>query len=165
MVNPRTDYPIEPMDLANMRQNGDRSLEVACFGCRHEVIANVDKYPGDLLVKEFGPRTLDPSGMPTHADNQSIVKERISFDKDNPQLLIDEITLIDHAFTRPWKVVKPYRRNAAKYPNWLEYDCIGDNGLIKIGNETYYKSSEGRLMPTRVGQPPPDLRYFKQVKN
>jgi hypothetical protein len=112
-----------------------------------------------------GPRTLDPSGMPTHADNQSIVKERIAFDKDNPQLLTNEITLIDHAFTRPWKVVKPYRRNAVKYPNWLEYDCIGDNGLIKIGNETYYKSSEGRIMPTRVGQPPPDLRYFKQVKN
>jgi hypothetical protein len=112
-----------------------------------------------------GPRTLDPSGMPTHADNQSIVKERISFDKTNPKLLINEITLIDHAFTRPWKVVKPYTRNPAKYPNWLEYDCIGDNGLTKIGNETYYKSGDGRLMPTRVGQPPPDLRYFKQIKN
>jgi hypothetical protein len=51
-------YKIEPMDLANMRQNGVRSLEVACFGCRHEVIVNVDKYPGDLLVKEFGPRMV-----------------------------------------------------------------------------------------------------------
>jgi hypothetical protein len=36
--------------------------------------------------------------------------------------------------------------------------------LIKIGNETYFKSSEGRLMPTRKDQPPPDLRYFKQVR-
>jgi hypothetical protein len=27
-----------------------------CFGCRHEVILNVDKYPGDLL--EFGPRMV-----------------------------------------------------------------------------------------------------------
>jgi putative ABC transport system substrate-binding protein len=35
-------YKIEPMDLANMRQNGVRSLEVACFGCRHEVVINVD---------------------------------------------------------------------------------------------------------------------------
>jgi hypothetical protein len=111
-----------------------------------------------------GPRTLDPSGMPTHADNQSIVKERISFDRSKPTLLTDEITLIDHAFTRPWKVLKTYSRNPDAYPNWLEYDCIGDNLLIKIGNETYFKSSEGRLMPTRKDQPPPDLRYFKEVR-
>jgi hypothetical protein len=51
-------YEIQPMDLANMRQNGVRSLEVACFGCRHEVIVKVDNYPGDLLVKEFGPRMV-----------------------------------------------------------------------------------------------------------
>jgi hypothetical protein len=35
-----------------------RSLDVMCFGCRHEVIINVDDYPGDLLVKDFGPRTV-----------------------------------------------------------------------------------------------------------
>jgi hypothetical protein len=46
------------MDLANMRQNGVRSLEVACLGCRHQVVINVDQYPGDLLVKEFGPRMV-----------------------------------------------------------------------------------------------------------
>jgi hypothetical protein len=111
-----------------------------------------------------GPRTLDPSGMPTHADNQSIVNERIYFDKNDPKLLINEITLTDHAFTRPWKVKKTYTRNPAQFPNWLEYDCIGDNGLVKVGNETYYKSSDGKLMPTRRDQPPPDLRYFKQVQ-
>jgi hypothetical protein len=49
---------IEPMDLANMRQNGVRSLDVMCHGCRHEVILNVDQYPGDLLVREFGPRVV-----------------------------------------------------------------------------------------------------------
>ena len=63
-----------------------------------------------------GPRTLDPSGMPTHADNQSIVNERIYFDKSNPKLLINEITLTDHAFTRPWKVKKTYTRNAGAVP-------------------------------------------------
>jgi hypothetical protein len=119
----------------------------------------------EIETRHFkGPRTLDPSGMPTHSDNQSIVKERIFFDKSNPKLLTNEITLIDHAFTRPWKVVKTYSRNPAAHPNWFEYDCIGDNVLMKIGNETYYKSSEGRLMPTRKDQPPPDLRYFKQVR-
>jgi len=34
--------------------------------------------------------------------------------------------------------------------------------LIRIGEETYYRSADGRLMPTRKDQPPPDLRYFKQ---
>jgi hypothetical protein len=29
MATQRLDYPIEPMDLANMRQNGVRSLKVA----------------------------------------------------------------------------------------------------------------------------------------
>src|SRR5438132_8054130 len=48
-----------------------------------------------------GPRALDPTGLPTHADNQSIIKERIYFDKAVPGLLHDEITLIDKAFTRP----------------------------------------------------------------
>ena len=111
-----------------------------------------------------GPRTLDPSGMPTHADNQSVVNERIYFDKTNPKLLINEITLTDHAYTHPWEVKKTYTRNPARFPNWLEYDCIGDNGLVKVGNETYYKSGDGKLMPTRRDQPPPDLRYFKQVQ-
>jgi hypothetical protein len=44
-------YSIEPMDLANMRQNSVRSLLVMCYGCPHEVILNVDQYPGDLLVR------------------------------------------------------------------------------------------------------------------
>jgi hypothetical protein len=30
--------PIEPMDLANMRANGVRSLDVQCGQCRHRVI-------------------------------------------------------------------------------------------------------------------------------
>jgi hypothetical protein len=51
-------YSIEPMDLANMRQNSVRSLLVMCYGCPHEVILNVDQYPGDLLVREFGPRMV-----------------------------------------------------------------------------------------------------------
>jgi hypothetical protein len=48
-------YSIEPMDLANMCQNGVRSPLVMCHGCRHEVILNIDQYPGDLVVREFGP--------------------------------------------------------------------------------------------------------------
>jgi hypothetical protein len=58
VVTDRFKYEIEPMDLANMRQNGVRSLDVMCRGCRNEVILNVDQYPDDLLVREFGPRVV-----------------------------------------------------------------------------------------------------------
>jgi hypothetical protein len=112
-----------------------------------------------------GPRPLDPAGMPTHADNESIVKERFFLDKDNPALLYDEITLEDHAFTRPWTVLKTYRRVPNRFPDWPEDACSSDNELIKIGTETYYRSGDGNLMPTRKNQPPPDLRYFAAPKN
>jgi len=38
----RSNEPIEPMDLANMRQLGVLSLDVTCLQRRHQVIANVD---------------------------------------------------------------------------------------------------------------------------
>jgi hypothetical protein len=112
-----------------------------------------------------GPRALDPAGMPTHVDNQSVVKERIFFDKTDPKLLHDEITLIDNAYTRPWTVLKTYRRDPSPYPVWQEYYCSGDQELIKIGKETYYRGGDDNLMPTRKDQPPPDLRYFKPRTN
>jgi hypothetical protein len=111
-----------------------------------------------------GPRPLDPAGMPTHADNESVIKERIFFDKTDPALLHDEITLEDHAFTRPWTVLKTYRRLPGEFLDWPEDNCSTDNELIKIGNETYYRGADGNLMPTRKEQPPPDLRYFKQTR-
>ena len=58
MARSRFNDPIEPMDLANMRQNGVRSLEVRCLQCRHEVIMNVDHLPGDLTVPSFGPKMV-----------------------------------------------------------------------------------------------------------
>jgi hypothetical protein len=51
MAAVRFNDPIEPMDLANMRQNDVRSLSVQCHQCRHEVIMNVDHLPGDLTVR------------------------------------------------------------------------------------------------------------------
>jgi hypothetical protein len=45
------------MDLANMRQNGVRSLDIQCClccRCLHQVILNVDHLPGDLTVPSFG---------------------------------------------------------------------------------------------------------------
>jgi hypothetical protein len=111
-----------------------------------------------------GPRVIDPTGIPTHVDNQSIVKERIYLDKSDPKLMHDEVTLIDHALTRPWSVFKTFRRNAADHPVWREENCPGVTLLTKIGNEIYFKGADGKLLPTRKDQPPPDLRYFKQTQ-
>src|SRR5712671_8130611 len=110
-----------------------------------------------------GPRPLDPAGMPTHIDNQSIVKERIFYSKTDPKILQNEITLIDNAFTRPWTVLKSYRRHPEKYSEWQENVCASENVLVKIGKETYFKGADGNLMPTRKGQPGPDFKYFQQV--
>ncbi len=51
----------------------------------------------------------------------------------------------------------------AKYPEWLENVCASENVLVKIGKETYFRGGDGNLMPTRKGQPGPDLRHFQQT--
>jgi hypothetical protein len=109
-----------------------------------------------------GPRALDPTGIPVHADNQSVVRERIFLDKAKPGILHDELTLFDHALTRPWSVLKQYERAREKYPSWREENCAATTRLIKIGDEIYFKGADDNLMPTRKGQPAPDLRFFNQ---
>jgi hypothetical protein len=110
-----------------------------------------------------GPRTYDASGIPFHKDNQTVIKERIYLDTANPNLLHDEITIIDHALTRPWTVVKNYRRVQSKQPIWWHEDiCAEANVHIVVGTEDYFLSADGLLMPTRKDQMPPDLRYFKE---
>ena len=68
-----------------------------------------------------GPRAYDETGLPLHMDNQSIFKERIYHDKANPNILHDEITIIDHALTRPWTVDKKYVHNPDPRPDWPEF--------------------------------------------
>jgi hypothetical protein len=58
MTARRSSDPIEPMDLANMRQNGVRSFEIVCHQCRHKTVMNVDHLPGNLTVKSFEPRMV-----------------------------------------------------------------------------------------------------------
>ena len=79
----------------------------------------------------------------------------------DPSRLNNEITLIDNAFTRPWTVLKQYRRVAEKHPDWPEDSCDTE-GMVLIGKETYFKSGDGTIMPTHKDQAPPDLRYFPQ---
>jgi len=108
-----------------------------------------------------GPRAYDTAGLPLGFDNQSIFKERIRLDKTDPNILHDEMTVIDHALTRPWTVDKRYLRNPDSRAVWPEYYCGATSAQISIGNENYFLSGDGFLMPARKDQPPPDLRYFK----
>jgi hypothetical protein len=120
----------------------------------------------DLLEVETrgpfrGPRAFDVTGAPLHRDNETIVKERIYLDQANAEILHDDLTVIDHALTRPWTVYKSYGREPNKErPFWRDNNCSESNNHVKIGGENYMLSADGYLMPTRKGQSPPDLRYF-----
>jgi len=109
-----------------------------------------------------GLRTLYSTSIPLHENNKSIVKERIYSDKANKNLLHDEITITDDAFTRPWTVIKDYRRSPAARPVWGESTCIETNQHIFLGGEHYMLSADGLLMPVRKDQQPPDLRKFER---
>ncbi len=111
-----------------------------------------------------GPRALDATGLPLHFDNQSIFKERIHLDKSDPNILHDEITVIDHALTRPWTVDKRYVRDPDPRTAWPEFICAENNAQISIGKENYFLSADGFLMPARKDQAPPDVRYFKRTQ-
>ena len=111
-----------------------------------------------------GPRAYDASGLPLHFDNQSVFTERLHRDQADPNLLHDEITVVDHALTRPWSVDKKYVRGQSPRPDWVEAYCTEGTAMVFIGKEGYYLSADGNLMPIRKDQPPPDLKYFRQTK-
>jgi hypothetical protein len=109
-----------------------------------------------------GPRAMDSTGLPLHRDNQTVVRERVYLDRANKDLLHDEITTIDHAFTQPWTVTKTYARG--RDPHWAEYNCQPPPGAVFIGLEEYRLSPDNKLAPLFPGQAPPDLRYFKPAQ-
>jgi hypothetical protein len=109
-----------------------------------------------------GSRVFDPSGIPLHQDNQTIIKERIFLDPADPGTLHDDITTIDHALTHPWTVNRRYRR--VRNPTWVEHVCAEDNQYLFIRGDTYSVGPDGYLMPAKKDQAPPDLRYFNQTR-
>ncbi len=108
-----------------------------------------------------GPRVYDGSGLPLHYDNLSVITEKLYLDKDDRNILHDEITVIDHALTRPWTVDKRYVRSPDPRPSWPEFVCAENNAQVRIGKEVYFLDADGVLMPTRRNQTAPDLKYFK----
>ena len=108
-----------------------------------------------------GPRTYDASGLPLARDNESVIKERFHLDKNDPNTLYDDITVSDHALQHPWSITKTAKRSANPRPQWHTDACSEDNTWVRIGNTAFYLSADGFLMPTKKGQSPPDLRYFR----
>jgi hypothetical protein len=107
-----------------------------------------------------GPRLMESTGIPLHADNQTVVKEKLYLDKADHDILRNEITTYDHAFTRPWTVSRFYRREHE--PNYQEYPCTEDNRWISLGGELYLADGEGYLMPIQKGQAAPDPKYLQK---
>jgi len=117
----------------------------------------------ELETRGFkGPRTFDGTpGIPLHKDNQTVINERIYLDKTDRDVLRADISVTDHALTRPWSVARKYGR--AKTPFWSEYVCEEGNQQLLLGKENYMISADGYLMPIKKDQPPPDLKYFDQT--
>ena len=107
------------------------------------------------------PHSYNSAGAPFHIDAQTIVKERITPDKADKDIIRNEMTIIDHALTRPYTVTRGYHRT--RNSKWFEVICTEDNHQVQIGKEFYYVSGTGYLMPTRKDQRPPDLKYFGQT--
>jgi hypothetical protein len=105
------------------------------------------------------PRTFDPSGALMHEDGQTIVKERLYLDKTDHNVLHDDITTMDKALTRPYTVNKRYVREMQP-PVWVEAICPEGNPYVQLEGQVYMRSADGKLMPGKKGQQPPDLSYF-----
>jgi hypothetical protein len=106
-----------------------------------------------------GPRTFDQTGLPMADDNDAVFKERLFLDKANPDVLHNEITTTDNSLTRPWTVMKSYRRG--RNAEWVETNCGESNNYVTIDKQVYYMGGDGLLMPLKKGQTAPDLKYFK----
>jgi hypothetical protein len=101
-----------------------------------------------LEVETRGPfkglHAYDARGLPLDFDN----KERFHLDKNDPNLLHDEITVFDHALSRPWSVDKTFRRNSNQPANWSLTSCTEGNQIV-ISAENYFLSGDGLLMPPK----------------
>jgi hypothetical protein len=106
-----------------------------------------------------GPHVWDQSGMPMADDADGVIKERISLDRNDSNILRVEMTTFDNSLTRPWTVSKSFRRQTDVW--WSEDNCIEGQAHVTIGKEVYFRSADGTIMPMKKGQPPPDLKYFK----
>jgi hypothetical protein len=107
-----------------------------------------------------GVRLMDNSGIPLANDDSTVVTEKLYLDKANPDIMHNEITTMDNAFTRPWAVSRFYRRVHNGRPQ--EYNCAEDNRWVVLGGWTYITDAEGYLMPIQKDEPAPDPKLFQK---
>ena len=118
----------------------------------------------EVETRDFnGPRTFDDSGIPLHAGQPDVVKERIYLDKSDPDVFHDEVTVIDHALTRPWVVTKSYRREPDRRPYWREVICAETNNHVEIGKQDYLLSPDGQPHADRKGPASPGPAIFQSL--
>ena len=48
---------------------------------------------------------------------------------------------------------------------WVEAICPEGNPYVQLEGEIYMRGADGKLMPAKKNQTPPDLRHFKQSQN
>ena len=69
------------------------------------------------------------------------------------------MTVFDHALTRPRTVDKRYIRELRPVV-WVEAICPEGNLYVNLEGEIYMRGADGKLMPAKKGQKPPDLQHF-----
>ena len=109
-----------------------------------------------------GPRAFDASGMPMFSDPEPAGSRSASLcaqirpERDAQR----DDDLIDHSLTHPWTVTKVYGRKPGEKYDFPEENCAEGNGHVEIQGQGYFFAGDGNLMPTKKGEPPPDLRFF-----
>ena len=110
------------------------------------------------------PRGYDITGIPFHSDGKAVIKERMYLDKADKNVLWNDITITDNALTRPYVKKQKALRNPDPRPAWKSDVCSEFNTHVRIGKENYYLSADGKLMPAKKNQAPPDLSYFQRTQ-
>lgn len=113
-------------------------LELSAYG------HSIGRWEGDVLVVDtvgFKPDTVIAAGV-THSDKMHIT-ERMYLDKSSPDMLIDEITVVDpEALAKPFHLTYHYKRQ--RDLDLMEYVCVENdrNPLTESGISDYKLSDE-----------------------
>lgn len=81
-----------------------------------------------------GPRAFDHQGVPLHANNETVVRERMRLVDE--ARMANEITTIDDALTQPWTIEQRYGRETEDVI-WQEHLCIGSKRYMTLGDAWY----------------------------
>jgi hypothetical protein len=107
-----------------------------------------------------GLRLMENTGIPLADDGETVVKERLYLDRADRDIMHNDISTSDHAFTHPWVVSRFYKRARDARPQ--EDNCAEENRLVVIGGRTYFTDPDGYLMPIQKGEPAPDPKLFQK---